>query len=95
MIPPLLALRGNISGALASRLSTALHQGVIDPASLWGSEVKTNVGASVFLTFMVSLSTGVLAFVVTVLTGLHSFSVSLLSDSFQLHSLRECFRVWD
>lgn len=79
MIPPLLALRGNISGALASRLGTGLHQGIIDPDVLWGPEVRTNVGASIFLTFMVSVSAGTLAFVVTILTGLHPFSLYLLS----------------
>lgn len=78
MVPPLLALRGNIGGALASRLGTGLHQGIIDPESLSGPEVRTNVGASLFLTFFVSFLTGVLAFAVTVLTGLHPFSLQLL-----------------
>lgn len=78
MVPPLLGLRGNINGALASRLSSGLHQGVIDSEVLWGSEVKTNLKASIFLTFMVSLLTGVLAFSITVLTGLHPFSLHLL-----------------
>ncbi len=78
MVPPLLALRGNIGGALASRLGTGLHQGVIDPESLTGPEVRTNVGASLFLTFFISSVTGVLSFVVTVLTGLHPFSFHLL-----------------
>lgn len=78
MVPPLLGLRGNIGGALASRLGTGLHQGIIDPDVLWGPEVKNNVGASVFLTLMISIVIGVLAFTVTVLTGLHAFSLSLL-----------------
>ncbi|KXA95139.1 hypothetical protein AKJ65_02440 [candidate division MSBL1 archaeon SCGC-AAA259E19] len=78
MVPPLLGLRGNISGALASRLGTGLHQGIIDPGSLWGPEVRTNVGASVFLTFMVSVVAGFLALAVTILTG-NSFSFLLLS----------------
>lgn len=77
MVPPLLALRGNISGALASRLGTALHQGVIDPNSLWNPEVKSNVSSSVFLTFMVSFTTGVLASIITVLTGSQAFSIEI------------------
>lgn len=80
MVPPLLALRGNISGALASRLGTALHQGAIDPDYLWSPEVKENVSSSVFLTFVVSLSAGILAFFVTVATGMHSFSINLFLD---------------
>ncbi len=78
MVPPLLDLRGNINGALASRLSSGLHQGVVDSEVLWGSEVKTNLKASIFLTFMVSALTGVLAFLITILTGLHPFSIYLL-----------------
>jgi len=70
MVPPLLALRGNISGGLASRLGTALHGGVIKPRFSWGPELKTNVLSSVFLTFLMSLSVGVLAFSVTVLMGI-------------------------
>lgn len=77
MIPPLLALRGNIGGALASRLGTGLHQGIVDPEVMWGPEVKTNVGASLFLTFIVSLVAGVLSFFVTVLTGLNPFTFYL------------------
>lgn len=80
MVPPLLALRGNIGGALASRLGTGLHQGVIDPGSLWGPEVRTNVGASIFLTFLISVTTGIFAFVVTVLTGLHAVTLALFLD---------------
>lgn len=77
MIPPLLALRGNISGALASRLGTGLHQGVIDSKKFLGPEVRVNVGASVLLTLMISVATGILAFIVTVATGMHGFAFSL------------------
>lgn len=69
MVPPLLALRGNISGALASRLGTALHSGVIEPRFLMNPELRTNVLSSVFLTFLISLSVGVLAFLVTAMIG--------------------------
>ncbi len=69
MVPPLLALRGNISGALASRLGTALHGGVIEPRFLMNPELRVNVLSSIFLTFLVSLSVGVLAFLVSVLVG--------------------------
>ena len=79
MVPPLLALRGNISGALASRLGTGLHQGVVDSDLIWGPEVRVNVLASIFLTLIVSFVTGVLSTFVTVLTGLHSFSLSLFT----------------
>lgn len=77
MVPPLLALRGNIGGALASRLGTGLHQGVIEPDDLWGDEVQTNVIASILLTLLASLAIGMLGFAITTLTGLHPFSANL------------------
>ena len=83
MVPPLLALRGSIGGALASRLGTGLHQGIIDPETLWSQEVKNNIGAALFLTFLVSVTTGVLSFSITILSGLHAptlhFFLSLVS----------------
>ena len=75
MVPPLLGLRGNISGALASRLGTALHGGVIEPKFLMNSELRVNILSSICLTFLVSLSVGVLAFVVCALTGVEHVSV--------------------
>lgn len=79
MVPPLLGFRGNISGALASRISSGLHQGIIDPEVLWGEEVDQNLKASIFLSFVVSLLTGFLSFLVTVLTGMYPSSFYLLS----------------
>ncbi len=83
MVPPLLALRGSIGGALASRLGTGLHQGVIDPDVLWNPEVKTNIAAALFLTLLVSITIGILSFSITILTGLHAptlpFFLSLVS----------------
>ncbi|KXB02260.1 hypothetical protein AKJ44_00895 [candidate division MSBL1 archaeon SCGC-AAA261F17] len=75
LVPPLLGLRGNISGALASRLGTALHQGVLDPRFLWGPEMRVNVFSSFFLTLLVSASAGILAWLVTLLVGIESVSL--------------------
>lgn len=80
MVPPLLGLRGNIGGALASRLGTGLHRGVIDPDKILNPEIINNLEASIFLTVTTSTAVGVLAFGVTVLTGLHSFTLSLLTE---------------
>ncbi len=77
MVPPLLALRGSIGGALASRLGTGLHQGVIDPEEMWGPEVKVNIYSALFLTFLISLATGFLSLSITVLTGLHILTFHL------------------
>lgn len=70
MIPPLLALRGNVSGALASRLGSALHQGVIKPEFLWDPEMKANIFSAISLALLGSLTTGILAYLVSFLSGL-------------------------
>ncbi len=75
MVPPLLALRGNISGALASRLGTALHGGVIEPPFLANPELRVNILSSIFLTFLVSLSVGVLSFLVSVSAGIEHITI--------------------
>ncbi|MBS3815504.1 MAG: magnesium transporter [Hadesarchaea archaeon] len=75
LVPPLLGLRGNISGALASRLSTALHAGILDPRLLWGPKLRTNVLSSFFLTFLVSATAGVLAWIVTLIIGIASVPI--------------------
>ncbi len=69
MIPPLLALRGNINGALASRLGTALHTGVIEAKISFSGELKTNLTASLILSFLASATIGILSAVVGALVG--------------------------
>ncbi len=72
MIPPLLALRGNINGAMASRIGTALHTGVIDPGLRWTRELKVNVLSSIVLTLIASATIGILAFLSCTLTGVRT-----------------------
>jgi len=58
LLPPLLGLRGNIGASLASRLSSALHLGYIKPNKMTKS-LRTNIYASIFLTFLMSLLLGI------------------------------------
>lgn len=37
-VPALLATRGNVYGSLGARLSTGLHQGLVEPRVEWGDE---------------------------------------------------------
>ncbi len=69
MVPALLGLRGNISGSLASRLGTALHNGTIEPRFSLNPELRVNVLASIFLTFVMSINVGVFAYIVAGATG--------------------------
>lgn len=80
MIPPLLALRGNVNGALASRLGTALHTGIIEPRLSMSTELKVNLASSLILSFLASVTIGILSFGVNVLTGAQTIGVlSLLT----------------
>jgi mgtE-like transporter len=62
LLPGFLELRGNISGAFASRLSSGLFLGVIDPRRFHTRLVLQNLAASFFLAIVVSLSLGAIAF---------------------------------
>jgi mgtE-like transporter len=74
-IPPLLDLRGNINGALASRLGTALNTGVIEPKLSMSAELKVNIISSMILSFLASATIGLLAVGVGTLFGITSINV--------------------
>lgn len=78
MVPPLLALRGNVSGILASRLGSALHQGVIEPRLSWTSEIVTNVLSAIFLSLFGSFIIGMLSYSISFLTGIVPVSAHVL-----------------
>jgi len=80
MVPPLLDLRGNINGALASRLGTALHTGVIEPRLAMTAELKANIISSLVLSFTASATIGLLSYAICILTGAKTIGVlSLLT----------------
>ena len=70
MVLPLLDLRGNINGALASRLGTALHSGIIRPKLKLTAELKVNLAASLILSFIASTTIGGLSWFVGAMMGL-------------------------
>ena len=78
MTIPLLGLRGNINGALASRLGTALHTGIIEPKPRFTAELKVNVIASLILSFLASATIGVLTSTALVLAGVSVNVISLM-----------------
>jgi len=67
VIPAIIAMRGNISTALGSRLGSAYHLGVIDADNIWNDELKQNIIGSFILSFIVSILIGVLAFFSTII----------------------------
>ena len=70
VIPPLLDLRGNVNGALASRLGTALHTGVIEPKLSMTKELKVNIYSSLILSLLASATIGVLSYIIGAILGI-------------------------
>ncbi len=62
LLPGFLEMRGNISGTFASRLSSGLFLGVINPKKMHTKLVRGNVLASLLLAILVSLVLGVVAY---------------------------------
>ncbi len=74
IIPPLLDLRGNVNGALASRLGTALHTGVIEAKFKMTDELKVNIASSLILSLLASATIGVLAEVIGAILGIQGIN---------------------
>src|SRR3989344_1356489 len=76
-LPGFLEMRGNISGSLASRISSGLFLRVIKPDRMHTKLVKSNLLASFFLATVVSLALGILAFLFNYMT-IKSLSVGII-----------------
>jgi mgtE-like transporter len=66
IIPAVIALRGNISTTFGSRLGSAYHLGIIDADNLWNEELKQNILGSLILSFLISITIGILASIITI-----------------------------
>ncbi|MGC8816435.1 MAG: magnesium transporter [Candidatus Hadarchaeum sp.] len=79
IIPPLLDLRGNVNGALASRLGTALHTGILEPKLSMTDELKVNVISSLILNLAASATIGLIASLIGLVLGMGAINfVSLI-----------------
>jgi mgtE-like transporter len=77
LVPAAIGMRGNIFGALGSRLGTTIHTGTFRLSRRPDTIVGQNVLASLSLTFSVSLALAVLAKAVAVGFGLsHTISIA-------------------
>jgi len=61
LIPPAIAMRGNVYSALVSRLGTSMHLGLFSPTLKKGNVLYQNVYASLLLTMILSVILGLLA----------------------------------
>ena len=75
LIPAAIGMRGNIFGALGSRLGTSIHTGTFTLSRRRSTIVGQNVLASLSLTFAVSLALAALAKSIAVAFDLHSISM--------------------
>ena len=75
LIPGAIGMRGNIFGSFASRLSTALHIGIIDPKFNHSEELINNIFSSFVLTLFLSLFLAIIAKVICVIFGFPSMDI--------------------
>ena len=61
-LPAFLDMRGNISGSLASRLSSGLFLGVIKPNTIRTKIIRGNIYASLLLAVIIALFLGLITF---------------------------------
>ena len=75
LIPPAIAMRGNVYSALVSRLGTSMHLGLFSPTLKKGNVLYQNVYASLLLTMILSVILGLLAKLMANAFGMSSISV--------------------
>ena len=75
LLPAAIGMRGNIFGALGSRLGTSIHAGLYEPRLTRSGVLYQNVYAAIVLTLSISLLLGVLAKTFSVAFGVTSISM--------------------
>lgn len=81
LIPAIIALRGNISMALGSRLGSAVHLGLIDTKKIYNKEMKENFKATIFLSIIVSAIAGVLAYLTSLIFNIDANAPFLIGTA--------------
>ena len=69
LLPAFLATRGGVYGSLGARLSSGLHQGLIDPHFEWNDRLRNAVVASFLNGLIVSVFIAVLAWAILLALG--------------------------
>lgn len=72
LIPPAIGMRGNIFGALGSRLGTAMNIGTFEMSMKKGSLLRQNFEASLLLTIVMSFLMGIMAAGIATLLGVEA-----------------------
>jgi mgtE-like transporter len=79
VIPAVIALRGNISTALGSRLGSAYHLGIINAENLWNKELKQNILGSLALSLIMSTIIGFLAYTSSLILNIYPNPFQLIA----------------
>jgi mgtE-like transporter len=79
VIPAVIAMRGNISTALGSRLGSAYHLGIINAENLWNEELKQNLLGSITLSLIMSIIIGFLAYGSSLILNVHPNPFQLIA----------------
>lgn len=79
VIPAIIAMRGNISTALGSRLGSAYHLGAIDKDNLWNNDLKQNIMGSLTLSLTMSFLIGILAYLTSLFMGANPNALLIIS----------------
>src|SRR5919109_4727099 len=74
MIPAAIGMRGNIFGALGSRLGTSIHAGLYEPTRQREGVLYQNIFAVTVMTLVISWMLGVLARAISGVVGVESIS---------------------
>ncbi|PCR92108.1 magnesium transporter [Natrinema ejinorense] len=69
LLPAFLATRGNVYGAMGARISSGLHQGMIDPSFSWNRRLVNAVAASFINGIGISVFIAVLSWVILWVLG--------------------------
>lgn len=72
LLPAFLATRGNVYGAMGARISSGLHQGMIDPSFSWDRRLVNAVAASFINGIGISVFIAVLSWVILHVLGRES-----------------------
>ena len=75
LIPAIIGMRGNISTALGSRLSSASHLGLISMEKIWNEDSKVNTKSSLILSILMGILAGSAAHLTLVALGRDSSGI--------------------
>ena len=81
IVPAIIGLRGNINGALGSRLGSAAHLGLIDVKKVFNKETKENVKASVVTSVGTALLLGFLGWLTSAALVYNTNALILITDA--------------